>query len=133
MYDPVSVYVRCFEVIYELLLKYLWILLEEKPPHLDTLNSLPNSQRSRDSDWLRAGRLMHLNSSNSTVKNFLFSTSSRPVLGPTHPPTHWISVGLSPRKNGVRIKLTTHLQLVSRSRKYGSTRPLPHTPSWRSA
>jgi hypothetical protein len=30
-------------------------------------------------------------------------------------------------------KLTTHLQLVPRSRKRGSIRPLPHTPSWCSA
>jgi hypothetical protein len=28
---------------------------------------------------------------------------------------------------------TTHLQLVPRSRKCGSTHPLSHTPSWRSA
>jgi hypothetical protein len=31
------------------------------------------------------------------------------------------------------MKLTTHLQLVLRSRKRGSIHPLSHTPSWRSA
>jgi hypothetical protein len=31
------------------------------------------------------------------------------------------------------MKLTTHLQLVLRSRKRGSIHPLPHTSSWRSA
>jgi hypothetical protein len=31
------------------------------------------------------------------------------------------------------VKLTTHLQLVPRSRKCGSIHPLPHMPSWRSA
>jgi hypothetical protein len=31
------------------------------------------------------------------------------------------------------VKLTTHLQLVPRSRKYGSIHPLPHTPLWCSA
>jgi hypothetical protein len=31
------------------------------------------------------------------------------------------------------VKLTTHLQLVPRSRKCGSIHPFPHTPSWRSA
>jgi hypothetical protein len=31
------------------------------------------------------------------------------------------------------VKLTTHLQLVPRSRKYGSIYPHPHTPSWRNA
>jgi hypothetical protein len=29
------------------------------------------------------------------------------------------------------VKLTTHLQLVPRSRKCGSIHPLPHTSSWR--
>jgi hypothetical protein len=32
-----------------------------------------------------------------------------------------------------RVTLTTHLQVVLGSRKYGSVHPLPHTPSWRSA
>jgi hypothetical protein len=31
------------------------------------------------------------------------------------------------------VKLTAHLQLLSRSRKYESIHPLPHTPSWHSA
>jgi hypothetical protein len=31
------------------------------------------------------------------------------------------------------VKLTTHFQLVPRSRKCRSIYPLPHTPSWRSA
>jgi hypothetical protein len=31
------------------------------------------------------------------------------------------------------MKLTTHLQLMPRSRKRGSIHPLPHTPSWRNA
>jgi hypothetical protein len=34
-------------------------------------------------------------------------------------------------ESGRGVKLTTHFQLVPRSRKYGS--PLPHAPSWRSA
>jgi hypothetical protein len=41
--------------------------------------------------------------------------------------------GLFPRGwSGRGVKLTTHLQLVPRSRKCGSIHPLPHTPSWRS-
>jgi hypothetical protein len=40
--------------------------------------------------------------------------------------------GLFPRgKSGRGVKLTTHLQLVPRSIKCGSTHRLPHTPSWR--
>jgi hypothetical protein len=31
------------------------------------------------------------------------------------------------------VKMTTHLELVTRSRKCGSIHPLPHAPSWRSA
>jgi hypothetical protein len=41
--------------------------------------------------------------------------------------------GLFPRSwSGRGVKLTTHLQLVPRSRKSRSIQPLPHTPSWRS-
>jgi hypothetical protein len=36
-------------------------------------------------------------------------------------------------KSGRGVKLTTHLQLVPRSRKCGSIHQLPHTSSWRSA
>jgi hypothetical protein len=36
-------------------------------------------------------------------------------------------------KRGRDVKLTTHLQLVLRSRKRGSIHPLSHTSSWRSA
>jgi hypothetical protein len=35
--------------------------------------------------------------------------------------------------SGRDVKLTTHLQLVPRSRKFGSIHPLPHKPSWSSA
>jgi hypothetical protein len=38
------------------------------------------------SDWLRAGRLRSRSSSPGRVKNFLFSTSSRPALESTQPP-----------------------------------------------
>jgi hypothetical protein len=42
--------------------------------------------------------------------------------------------GLFPRgQSGRDVKLTTHLQLVQRSRKCGSIQPLPHTPSWHNA
>jgi hypothetical protein len=42
--------------------------------------------------------------------------------------------GFLPRGQSDRnVKLTSHLRLMSRSRKYGSIHPLPHTSSWRSA
>jgi hypothetical protein len=50
---------------------------------------------SRNSDWLRAGRPRGQTSSPSRVKNFLLSTSSRPVLGPTQPPIQWVLGALS--------------------------------------
>jgi hypothetical protein len=53
---------------------------------------------------------------------FLFTTASRPALGPTHPAM------------GTRsVKLTTHLLLVPRSRMRGAIPPFPHTPSCRGA
>jgi hypothetical protein len=64
------------------------------------------------------------------VKNVHFSTSSTPALGPTQSTER----GLFHRVlSGRGVKLTTHLQLVSRSRKHGSIHPFPYTPSWRSA
>jgi hypothetical protein len=44
------------------------------------------SAMSRGSDWLRAGRQRGRSSSPGGVKNILYSTSSRPALGSTHPP-----------------------------------------------
>jgi hypothetical protein len=72
-------------------------------------------------------------SSPGRVKNFLFSTSSRPALGPTQPPMQRVLGALSP---GVKqpVREADHSpQLVTRSRKCGSIHSCPHTPSWRSA
>jgi hypothetical protein len=48
-------------------------------------------KHSRYSDWLRARRPRGRISSPSGVKNFLYSTSSRPALGSTQPPIRWVS------------------------------------------
>jgi hypothetical protein len=83
--------------------------------------------------WLRAGQLRGRSSSSGRIKNFLFPMSSRPTLGSIQPPTQWVP-GLFPRgQSGRGVKLTTHLQLVPKSRKCGPIHPLPHMPSWRSA
>jgi hypothetical protein len=52
-------------------------------------------QRSRYSDWLRAGRLRGKGSSPGRVKKFHFSMLSRPVLGSTQPPIQWVLGALS--------------------------------------
>jgi hypothetical protein len=66
---------------------------------------------------------------------FLF-TASRSALRLTQPPVQLVPGGgaFSPGwLSGRDVNLTTHLQLVPRSRKRGSIHPLPHTSSWRSA
>jgi hypothetical protein len=57
------------------------------------------------------------------VGSRIFSTTSRPALPPTQPPIQWVPGVPFP---GVKrsVKLSTHLQLVPRSRKYGSIHPL---------
>jgi hypothetical protein len=83
---------------------------------------------SRGSDWLRTGW-----SSPGRIKNFHFSISSRPALGPTQPSIQWVPVFFPREYTGRGVKLTTQLQLVPRSRERGSIHRLPHTSLWRSA
>jgi hypothetical protein len=45
---------------------------------------------------LRTGRPRSRNSSRGRVKNFLFSTSSRPALGSAQPPIQWVMGALVP-------------------------------------
>jgi hypothetical protein len=57
-----------------------------------------SSCRSRNSDWLRAGRPRGRSSSPGRVKNCPFSSSSRPALGPTQPPIRWVPGVNRPRR-----------------------------------
>jgi hypothetical protein len=66
-----------------------------------------------DSTW-RVGVL-----SLGRVKNFFFSTSSRPVLGPTQPPIQWVPWAV--------------FSGVKQSERDADHSPLPHTSSWRNA
>jgi hypothetical protein len=63
----------------------------------------------------------------------VFSMSSRPVLGPTELPIHWVPGALSPVAKRLERGEADHSQLVPISRKRGFINPLSHTPSWRSA
>jgi hypothetical protein len=56
---------------------------------------------------------------------FVFTTESRPTLGPTQPPIQWVAGVLSLGVKRPGVKLTTHLNLVPRSRMRGAIPPLP--------
>jgi hypothetical protein len=54
--------------------------------------------------------------------HFVFSKSPRPALRSTQPPIQWVPGALSP---GIKQPGHKDLQLLPRSRKYGSIHPLP--------
>jgi hypothetical protein len=60
--------------------------------------NLDPGQRSRYSDWLRAGRRWGRSSSRGRVQNFLFYKSYRPALGSTQPPIQWVPGVKRPRR-----------------------------------
>jgi hypothetical protein len=70
-----------------------------------------------------------------SIGSTIFSSPCRPYRFWGPPRLLYIGYrGLFPRgKSGRGVKLTTHLQLVSRSRKRGYIHSLPHMPSWPSA
>jgi hypothetical protein len=61
-------------------------------------------------------------------QEFSLLHSVQSVLAPTQRPIQWV-LGLS----GRGVKLTSHLNLVPKSRICGSIHPFTHTPSWLSA
>jgi hypothetical protein len=85
---------------------------------------------SRYSDGLQ---VRHHGFNSGQCKIFLFSTVSRPILGPTQPPIQWAPGALSPtgKKAGPwSWSLTTFSAEV---KKVGAMPPLLHTYSWHSA
>jgi hypothetical protein len=56
---------------------------------------------------------------------FLFTTVSKPAVGPTQPPIQRVPGALSLRVKQPGMKLTIHLHLAPRSRMRGAIHPLP--------
>jgi hypothetical protein len=59
------------------------------------------------------------------MRIFFYPTASRPALGPTQPPIHWVPGALSLRVKRQEVKLTTHLHPGPSSRMLGAIPPLP--------
>jgi hypothetical protein len=83
--------------------------------------------RSWYSDWLWAGRRRGQSSSQYGQEFSQHRPDQR------WGPRSLLSNAYQALLGGGGLKLTTHLQLVPRSRKCGSIHPLPHMPSWHSA
>jgi hypothetical protein len=66
-------------------------------------------------------------------KIFLFSTTSRPNLGPTQRLIPWVSGAISPEVKGPGREADNSPPSSAEVRNVGAIPPLPHTPSWHSA
>jgi hypothetical protein len=67
------------------------------------------------------------------VQHFLFSTASRPALGPIQPSVQWLPRDLSPEVKRL-VREADHAPPSSAEVKNGGAiPPLPHTSSWHSA
>jgi hypothetical protein len=62
---------------------------------------------------------------------FLYSTVSRPVLGPTQPLIQWVSGGSFPRAERPGCEADHSPPPIAEVNKNGAIPPLPHTSSWR--
>jgi hypothetical protein len=80
----------------------------------------PRLYLSQYSDWLRAARPKGRSSNPGGGNNFHFSMSSGLGVGSKQPLTQWIEGALPQGYSGRGVRLTTHLQLVPRSRTCGS-------------
>jgi hypothetical protein len=86
---------------------------------------------SVDSDRLRAGRSGF--DSRQGQEIFLFSTASRPPLGPTQPPIKWVPSSISPGLKRVGRETDHSPPSSAPVKNGGAIPPLSHTSSWRGA
>jgi hypothetical protein len=105
---PILIRVFDASIIPQMLSTHLQGCSSKGPHTIIMIISLLLLLRSRYSDGVRAGRPGF---DFRQCKIFLFSTASRLALGSTQSPTQWVPGTLPPR-----VKLTTHLHLVARSR-----------------
>jgi hypothetical protein len=63
------------------------------------------------------------------VKIFLFSTASRPSLGPTQPPIHWVPGVLFPEVKWSRREADHSPPSTAEDKNGGAILPLPHPSS----
>jgi hypothetical protein len=88
-----------------------------------------NDLRSRHSDRLRAGR-PGFDSRNDEI--FLFSTPSRPALGPTQPPIQWVSGAISSEVKQPGREADHSPQSSAEVKNGRAILPLPHKFAWHS-
>jgi hypothetical protein len=87
--------------------------------------------RSRYSDGLRAGRPGRDSRQGQDI--VLFFTASRPALGPTHPPVHWVPGALSPGVKRLRHEAGNLPPSRAEIKNGGVIPSLPHMCSWNNA
>jgi hypothetical protein len=80
-----------------------------------------------------AGRPKDRISSPSKVKDFRFSTSSRPDVGPLQPPFQWVSGALSPGVKRSGCEVDHSPPASAEIKKTLISTSLSHASSWRSA
>jgi hypothetical protein len=66
-------------------------------------------------------------------EGFLFSTASRPALGPTQPPIQWVPGTLSPGGKWPGHEADHSPPSFAEVKNGGAIPPLPHMSSWQSA
>jgi hypothetical protein len=102
---------------------FSWSISAHKHSNILTIVS---SERNRYSDWLRTARQRPGVRVLVRRENFFLSTTPRLIVGPTHHPIHWILEADFRVWSSLGLNLSTHLQLVARSKIHGCIHPFTH-------